>query len=256
MKKLFALLLVFVMLFSFSACESEKALEIVHVTDLHFAGREYHDYEGFFFEANDSNGTGKQMRYLDDLVDAFIEEMKELKPEYIIITGDSTYTGAKISHELLAEKLQTLRDLGIVILMLPGNHDIVTRSFTYLDGEYQLTDVLSQEEYKEFYSDYGYGEAISSDTNSLSYVYNTGKGTRIFMLDTMVVHGVLYGQLNIGTMQWLEKELYACIEAGDSPIVAGHHNLLEHNPRFNVVTALAMPIKLKNFLQNTELPFI
>ena len=33
--------------------------------------------------------------------------------------------------------------------------------------------------------------------------------------------------------EWLEKELSACIEAGDIPVVAGHHNLLEHNKMFN-----------------------
>ncbi len=235
MKKLAVLLISFIFLFSLSSCESGPApLEIAFITDVHFAGRKYHDYEGFYYETNEFNGSGKQMEYLDDIFDAFIAEMKEQKPEYLIITGDNTFTGARVSHEIFREKLSVLRDEGIVILTLPGNHDIVKYSFTYLDGTYQQTDVLGEDEYREFYSDFGYGEAISLDNSSLSYVYDTGKGVRIFMLDTMIVHGVVYGQLDIGTMQWLEKELKACVEAGDSPIVAGHHNLLEHNKRFNV----------------------
>ncbi len=247
MKKLLAFILIFTVLLSCSSCESETPYNIVHVTDLHFAGREYHDYEGFFFETNDNNGSGKQMLYLDDIVDAFVEEMKELKPDCIVITGDTSFTGARVSHQLLKDKLQVLRDSGITVLILPGNHDIVKYSFTYLDGEYQQTDVVPKEEYPEFYADFGYGEAISKDNSSLSYVYDTGKGIRIFMLDTMIVHGVVYGQLNIGTMQWLERELKACVEAGDSPIVAGHHNLLEHNPRFN------MSYRLGNFDDVEEL---
>lgn len=235
MKILIHLILSLVLILSLSCCEPKPApLEIAFVTDIHLAGREYHDYEGFFYETNEFNGSGKQMEYLDDIFDAFISEMKETKPDYLIISGDSTFTGAKVSHELFRQKLNPLREEGIVILTIPGNHDIVKHSFTYLDGTYQPTDVLSKDEYKEFYSDFGYGEAISQDDYSFSYVYDTGKGVRFFMLDTMIVQGIVYGQLSIGTMHWLEDELKACVEAGDSPIVAGHHNLLEHNARFNV----------------------
>lgn len=218
---------------SFSACENNKSIDIVTVTDIHLAGREYHDYEGFFLEANDTNGSGKQMRYLDDIFDAFISEMLERKPEYIIITGDSTFTGAKESHEVLTEKLLPLVDAGITVLVLPGNHDIENPTFIYLDGEYQQTETLTPEEYRETYSAFGYSGGISYHEDSLSYVYDTGKGVRIFMLDTNMAYGVLYGDFGGTKLEWLEKELDKCKKAGDIPLVAGHHTLLEHNKMFN-----------------------
>ena len=66
-----------VLLLLLCSCSSEEKLDIVHVTDIHFAGREYFDYEGIYAESNDSNGSGKQMKYLDDILDALFEDMEE-----------------------------------------------------------------------------------------------------------------------------------------------------------------------------------
>ncbi|MBQ2997788.1 MAG: metallophosphoesterase [Oscillospiraceae bacterium] len=222
-----------VLLLLLCSCSSEEKLDIVHVTDIHFAGREYFDYEGIYAESNDSNGSGKQMKYLDDILDAFIEEMKQRKPDYIIVTGDSTYAGAKESHLALTEKLRPLLEKDIKILVLPGNHDIEMPTYIYPNGGYEETVTLAPDEYREVYADFGYSGGISYDPSSLSYVYDTGMGVRIFMLDTNVAYGMLYGSLNNEKMAWLEKELAACKEAGDTPLVAGHHTVLEHNKRFN-----------------------
>ena len=233
MKRFLILAFAVVLAFSFSSCAKEEKLDIVTVTDIHFAGREFHDYEGYFEEVNDTNGSGKQMKYLDDILDAFIAEMLERKPEYIIITGDSTFAGAKESHIALTEKLRPLVESGITVLILPGNHDIELPAYIYPDGGYQETVTLSPDEYREMYADFGYSDGISYHEDSLSYVYDTGKGVRIFMLDTNVAYGMLYGSLSNEKIEWLEKELEACKEAGDTPLVAGHHTVLEHNKRFN-----------------------
>ena len=72
---------VFASLFLLCGCQKNSEISIVTVTDTHFAGRSSHSYEGEYLEANDTNGSGKQMRYLDDIVDAFIDQMKEEEPE-------------------------------------------------------------------------------------------------------------------------------------------------------------------------------
>ncbi|MBR3952938.1 MAG: metallophosphoesterase [Oscillospiraceae bacterium] len=233
MKKLIALLLCTVLL-SFAGCAPEEnGLEIVTVTDTHFTGYEHYSYEGTFFDANDSNGTGKQIRYNEDLVDAFIREMLSEKPDFIIMTGDLAFNGAKVSHLALAEKLGALSEAGIKVLVLPGNHDITGYTYIFPSGEPETAESASPEEFREIYADFGYTGAVSYDPESLSYVYDTGKGARIFMLDTNITYGVTLGKINSKTFAWLEEQLAACAEAGDSPIVAGHHSLLSHNPRFD-----------------------
>ena len=146
MKKIISVLLIAVMLLSFAACDSGKNdFDVVVITDIHFAGREHFDYEGYFAESNDTNGSGKQMKYLDDIFDAFIDEMKIRKPDYILITGDNTFDGAKESHLALAEKLQTLVDEGITILNIPGNHDIKSTAFIFPDGGFEETESVNNQ---------------------------------------------------------------------------------------------------------------
>ena len=234
MKKLVSVILAMIMLLSVCGCSAkEPPLRIVAITDTHFTGTESFDYKGMFAEANDSNGTGKQIKYINEIFDAFIGEMLFEKPEYIIITGDIAFDGAKASHLEFAEKLRVLSEAGIKILVLPGNHDITAYAYIFPNGEPEVSESVTPDEFREIYSEFGYDGGISYDENSLSYVYNTEKGVRIFMLDTNLTYGASLGQLSAKTVEWLEKELSACKEAGDIPVVAGHHSLLSHNPRFD-----------------------
>ena len=234
MKKFVSVLLILSIFLSFCACSpKEKPLKIVTVTDTHFTGKEAFSYEGSFAEANDNNGTGKQVKYIEEIFDAFIYQMLSEKPDYIVMTGDLAFDGAKASHLALKEKLLPLSEAGIKTLILPGNHDITGAAYTFPNGEARISDSVTPEEFREIYSEFGYSGGTSYDENSLSYVYDTGKGVRIFMLDTNLMYGVTLGQLNPKTLEWLEKELALCAESGNIPIVAGHHSLLSHNPRFD-----------------------
>lgn len=234
MKKFCVLVLIFSFVFSFCSCAAEEEkIKIVTITDTHFTGKEYFSYTGTFQSANDANGTGKQVKYTEDILDAFIFEMQQEKPDFIIITGDLSFNGAKASHTAFTEKLAILKENGITVLVLPGNHDITGYAFIFPDGEPETVESVTAEEFAEIYADYGYNGAVSYDTDSLSYVYDTGMGARIFMLDTNLQYGASLGKIGSETTKWLEEQLIACREAGDSPIVAGHHSLLSHNPRFD-----------------------
>lgn len=234
MKKFLLFILSFVFIFSTCGCSAkDPSLKIVTVTDLHFTGSEYFSYEGTFANANDNNGTGKQVKYVEDILDVFIAEMLSEKPDYILVTGDLAFDGAKVSHLALAEKLSVLNEAGIQILVIPGNHDITGYAYTFPNGEPEISEPVTPEEFKEIYSDFGYSGGISYDENSLSYVFDSGEGTRFFMLDTNLMYGVALGQLSTKTLEWLEKELALCKEAGNIPVFAGHHSVLSHNPRFD-----------------------
>lgn len=234
MKKFILIFICLIVSISLCSCFSEEPLRIVHITDTHFTGSEDFSYEGTFFAANDSNGSGKQVRYNVELLDAFISQMLEEKPDFIVITGDLAFGGAKVSHLALAEKLSALSEAEIKVLVLPGNHDITGYAWVFPEGEPVLSDPVTPEEFKEIYSDFGYSGALSYDEESLSYVYDAGKNTRIFMLDTNFMYGSSLGKMKESTIAWLEEQLAACREAGATPIIAGHHTLLSHNPRFDM----------------------
>lgn len=240
MKKIFAVIIITVLIFSLAGCSAkEKPIDIVTITDIHFTGNDSFSYEGTFEEANENNGTGKQVRYIEDILDAFILQMHLEKPDYIIITGDLVFNGAKTSHLALKEKLIPLSESGIKILVLPGNHDITGYAYIFPNGEPESAEAVTPDEFREIYSDFGYSGAISYDEYSLSYVFDTGKGIRIFMLDTNLMYGTSLGQLSTKTLEWLETELELCKESGNVPVFAGHHSILSHNPRFDFTYKLS-----------------
>lgn len=235
MKKRNLAILILLILCFLIGCQSvpeKSSLNVAVVTDLHYAGAENHKYQGTYLEINDTNGSGKQMRYLDDITDAFFEEMNEQKPDYLLVAGDITFIGAKESHEAIAKKFSTLAENGITVLVIPGNHDITGSSFLFPEGEAVETSSVTPEEFAEIYRPFGYEGGLSYDENSLSYVYDTGKGIRFFMLDTNMSYGSSYGKISPQTLRWIESQLLLCQEAGDTPIAVGHHNLLTHNEMF------------------------
>ena len=207
-------------------------LRIAVVSDIHYTGEEAYRYVGSFRSANDASGTGKQVELLPQLFDAFVEQMLRERPDLLLITGDNSFNGARVSHEALLEKLEPLRAAGVAVLTLPGNHDIGSGALVFPDGEAQEAPSVSSEEFAALYAGCGYGEALSRDASSLSYAYDTQRGVRVFMLDTVFRYGAVYGRVGRETMDWLARELAACREAGDVPLVAGHHNALVHNPLF------------------------
>ena len=237
MRKIGIILMITALLLILCSCsssvpeETDTSVRIAVISDIHFTGAAYR-YSGSFQRANDSSGTGKQVEYLPDLVDAFIAQMLRESPDYLLLTGDNSFNGARVSHEELITRLKPLQDAGIVILTLPGNHDIHASALVFPEGEPEKGESIEAEDFSVLYADFGYGTALSRDPSSLSYVYDTERGIRFFMLDTCFRYGAVYGRLGIEKLTWLADELEACREAGDIPIIAGHHNALVHHPLF------------------------
>ena len=64
------------------------------------------------------------LEYGWEVMDAFLDDMKEEDPDLLILSGDLTLDGEKASHEELAELLEGLSEAGIEVAVIPGNHDI------------------------------------------------------------------------------------------------------------------------------------
>ena len=98
-------------------------LTIVVATDLHFLDPAI-VREGEAFTAAYAYGDGKQLNYGSQLVDVFVAEMLEQRPAAVLLTGDLTLNGERVSHLELARRLAALPQAGILVLVIPGNHDI------------------------------------------------------------------------------------------------------------------------------------
>lgn len=204
---------------------------IILATDIHYFDPSLTDY-GPRFQEMVEYGDGKVVTYIDEITDAFLEEVIQLRPNALILSGDLTLEGEKKSHESLAEKLYRVEAAGIPVLVIPGNHDINNKRAARYEGEQRLpAEYTTPEEFRRIYRDFGYDEAISEDVRSLSYVYQLDEEHRIMMLDTCQYRPVakVGGAILSETYYWIEEQLEEAWDEAMDVIPVAHHNLLEES---------------------------
>lgn len=96
---------------------------IIQATDVHYQSADAED-DGAAFQLFVERCDGKVVKYLPQLLDAFMDQVIAEKPTALVLSGDITMNGEKINHKELAEKLHKVQDAGIPVLIIPGNHDI------------------------------------------------------------------------------------------------------------------------------------
>lgn len=217
-----------------------RDLTVLVASDLHYLSPDLIE-EGILTESLLNDGDGKMTHRSNEIVDTFIEEVIEINPDLIILSGDLTFDGEKKSHIELAEKLNRLVEKGIQVNVIPGNHDVnvySARGFTK-DATYRV-DSISSEEFEEIYWDHGYSTSVSRDSESLSYVTELNENTWLVMLDSNKYKehnqhrkSVPSGTIQKETLEWLEFILEESEKHQVNPIVVAHHNFLNHHHRMS-----------------------
>lgn len=201
-------------------------LELITATDLHYLAPSLTD-KGEFFTQMLAAADGKVTYYCEELVDAFLAEVTEQKPDALILTGDLSFNGAVESHKALAEKLADVEAAGVPVYVLPGNHDVYNHYAARFQGDgYELVEPAVAGDFARIYGDFGFDEAIARDGDSISYVAQLNKETRLLMLDTNTLEKPC--GLSKATLAWVEQQLAAAQAAGQRVIAAGHQNLYKH----------------------------
>ena len=141
-----------------------RKVEFIVATDLHYISKKA-NVDGELNEICEAKGDLKQMKYVSEIIDAFINEVIEYKPNGgLIICGDLTYNGEKISHIELMNKLQNVIDHDIKVYVIPGNHDIKNyNAYKYKPTQKVPIQSVSPEDFKEIYFNCGFNEAIYED---------------------------------------------------------------------------------------------
>lgn len=196
-------------------------------TDLHYISPGLTDH-GAYFTAMIAAGDGKVTTYCDELTQAFVEEVIFSAPDALILSGDLTFNGARQSHEDLVRRLAPIREAGIPVFVIPGNHDMNNYSAASFSGaSFTRVESMTPEGFSVLYDDYGYGSALSRDTVSLSYIAELAPDLRLVMLDvnaTAVPNTVV-----TGTFAWLEEQLQDAQKAGARVIAVSHQNVFAHS---------------------------
>ena len=203
------------------------SLRFVIGSDLHYIAPELTDGGPFFRELL-AHGDGKTSSFCEELTDAFLEDVCREKPDALVLTGDLSFNGALESHRALAEKLRRVEAAGIPVLVLTGNHDVFCDSAARFEGEnYTLVKSATTDDFRKIYAEFGYDEAMSRDSDSLSYCYELSDRCRVLMLDAnTAAYSCAFSQTTLG---WIEAQLKAAADHGTEIIAACHQNLLQHS---------------------------
>lgn len=227
MKKIlsFALMLVLLCALLPGAAHAEDGYTLLAATDPHFIAPSLTDH-GLYFTALTENSDGKLMKYSEEIMDAFLAEAVTQRPEALLLTGDLTFNGALLSHTALAAKLREAEAAGLRIYVLPGNHDLDNPNAALFTGaEFQRVPFAESADFRRIYADFGFDEALSIDTDSLSYVVDLNDDTRLLMLDYNTRHDPC--GISDKSLEWVEEQLRAARDAGKHILAAGHQNLFQ-----------------------------
>lgn len=210
-----------------SGAGPKEPLEIWVWADIHYLASSLHD-DGTVFRQLVEQGDGKVPEYSEAIADEFIRLCLERHPDAVVIPGDLTYNGERISLQELSEKLKPLQDSGIPVLVIPGNHDLMyPYARSYFGSNARKTPAISPEDFRKDCGAFGWEQAVARDSDSFSYVYALTDDVELMFLDANTPAAP--GSVPDSTLAWAKKQLAWAKEDGKTVITVTHQSLLAQN---------------------------
>jgi len=176
----------------------------------------------------------KLIEYSDPIFRKVMADLKTEKPDILLVPGDLTKDGERVSHESVAHFLDELKSTGIKVFVVPGNHDINNPEARSYNGNNAFpTPIIQAADFSNIYSNFGYGDAISRDPNSLSYVAQPYPGLWIMGIDACKYEenqeiAIVGGRIKSQTLRWMLDRLAEAKQRNITVFAMMHHNLIEH----------------------------
>ena len=205
-----------------SVTAADDKLNFVVASDIHIDG--CRDTLPVYFPENElyfhANGSGNLYDEAPGLLKTFLKEAAEMKSDFVLIPGDMTRSGNEEQHTLVAKMLGDFeKETGIPVYVVPGNHDY-------------FNSVPS--EFKEYYADVCYKNALAVDDETASYTADLPKGYRLIAVDSNDP-GVNGDGMTDRLYNWIDEQVAAANADGKKIIYTMHHTLLEHLPLAQVL---------------------
>lgn len=165
------------------------------------------------------------------ILDQVIAGLLAEHPNVVLIPGDLTKDGEKISHQSLVKVLKKLTNAGIKVFVIPGNHDI-NNPESYSFSSLAPTETISADEFASIYYEFGYKNSIRDD-NSLSYIHKINGKLWLLGIDDCkyaqnTTAPIVTGEIKAETMEWIKSNLAEAKEKNIQVLAMIHHGVAEH----------------------------
>lgn len=171
------------------------------------------------------------------IIDAGFKQLaQDNQTQVILIPGDLVYRGEYKSHVGFRERLYKLKEQGKKIYLITARHDYGEDGAPCeFDGDELIpVEGMPRAELRDFYKDFGFGDAISEHKESMSYVAQLTDGIRLLALncdgDCKSFKGIWENQ-----MQWALEQIEKAHSEGQYIFAMTHYPLLPFSPIMNMI---------------------
>lgn len=207
------------------------------ISDTHLIADSLHDH-GQAFSQMQKTSQGKDLYYQETALSAFVRMAQKKKPAAIIVTGDVTFNGERVSAEKFAEIFKPLEETQL--LVLPGNHDIYDGWAREFRGKKQYyAGQISPRMWRNIFKT-SYKNAVSVDDKSLAYSVQLNPNYLLILADSneygkeeSTTAPATAGFLGREQRRWIKAQLQYASENNLQVIFCMHHNLYAHNAAVN-----------------------
>ncbi|MEN2515521.1 metallophosphoesterase [Lactobacillus johnsonii] len=207
------------------------------ISDTHLIADSLHDH-GQAFSQMQKTSQGKDLYYQETALSAFVRMAQKKKPAAIVVTGDVTFNGERVSAEKFAEIFKPLKETQL--LVLPGNHDIYDGWAREFRGKKQYyAGQISPRMWRNIFKT-SYKNAVSVDDKSLAYSVQLNSDYLLILADSndygkeeATTAPATAGFLGREQRRWIKSQLQYASENNLQVIFCMHHNLYAHNPAVN-----------------------
>lgn len=232
---IFTISVLFICLYCNACVKASNPLKIGIISDTHYLSEKLME-EGSQSLRNYEKASGRLVSKIPEVLDSILAFYLNSEIDILLIPGDITKDGEKQSHLDFVEKLKPLRVRGIRIYVIPGNHDInIPKPLGYSQDTTYPVDNISDVEFADIYSDFGYATAINRDTASLSYVAELESDTWLVAIDASRYkeykdRSISSGQISVQTEQWITDRMAEAQDNNKQLLGMMHYGLVEHLP--------------------------
>lgn len=207
------------------------------ISDTHLIADSLHDH-GQAFSQMQKTSQGKDLYYQETALSAFVRMAQKKKPAAIVVTGDVTFNGERVSAKKFAEIFKPLEETQL--LVLPGNHDIYDGWAREFRGKKQYyAGQISPRMWRNIFKT-SYKNAVSVDDESLAYSVQLNPDYLLILADSndygkeeATTAPATAGFLGREQRRWIKAQLQYASENNLQVIFCMHHNLYAHNPAVN-----------------------
>ena len=165
-------------------------------------------------------GSGNQTHEAAGLLLQALARAQDNGAQFVLLCGDLAHDGTEEQHRYFAGLLRGFeQESGIPVYVVPGNHDY-----------YKTTPA----EFREYYADFGYDEALARDDATASYTADLPGGYRLIAVDSNLP-GKDGDGLDERLFGWIGAQAGSAAADGKTPIAMMHHPLLEPIPYASIL---------------------